>query len=149
MKIGTVALVVRFDGPQPVLLEILSDDTEIKLIEEVIRKGESEPLKRLQQLRTQQQAEDETFGDYVEQLLVHPFLKPELREHGLNWFHSKLRIERFRKNEAEAAKVIAEYALKIYQDIPDRKEFILAGPKAKVQVKIFPINRLDCSTEAA
>jgi hypothetical protein len=149
MKIGTVALVVRFEGSQVVLLETLSEDTEIEVVEQALQKGDPEPLKRIEQFRENQKAEDETFGDYVEQLLVQPFLRPEIRSHGINWFQSKMRIEKFKKNEAQAAKTIEEYALKLFQDAPDRKEFVLAGPKSKVQVRSFSINKLEEETEAA
>ena len=148
-RIGTVALVVRFEGEQVNLIETLADNQEIELFEAALKEGSKDPMKYIEQHRQRQDAEDETFGDYVEQLLTQPFIKAELREHGINWFYSRMRVERYRRHEQDAAKVIAEYALKVYRDAPDREEFILAGPRAKVQIRIFSVNRLDQENEAA
>lgn len=139
MRIGTLALVVRFDGESPVLIETLSDDDEIRVLESAVLNGEKDPLERVHELRRLQREEDEKFGDYVEYLLSQPCLKAEVRHHGLEWFYSKMRIEKYRRTEAEAAQVIATYALQVYLDSPDRSEFVLAGPRAKVQVRVFAL----------
>ncbi len=141
MRMGTVALIVRFDGDTPVLVETLSDDQEIQLLEDALRGGDDEPLKKVHEARELRVQEDEKFGDYVEYLISQPAVKNEIRSHGLEWFYSKMRIENYRRSEAEAAAVIAGYALEVFSEMPNRREFILAGPRAKVQVKVYPLER--------
>ena len=140
MGMGTVALIVRFDGDTPVLVEALSDDQEIQVLEQAFQKGDPDPLKTIHDQRKLRMAEDEKFGDYVEYLISQPCPKAEVLQHGLEWFYSRMRIEKYKQSETEAATVIANYALELFQDAPDRKEFILAGPKAKVQVKVYALD---------
>ena len=139
MRMGTVAIIIRFDGDTPVLVETLSDDQEILALEEAVQKREPDPLRYVHTQRENRAAEDEKFGDYVEHLISQPCVKGEVLQHGLEWFYSKMRIEKYKRNEAEAAAVIARYALEVFQDAPDRKEFVLAGPRSKVQVKVYPL----------
>jgi hypothetical protein len=137
MKAATIALIVRsLRGKHPEIVEILSDDREITLLESRWERGE-EALERVHELRSTQTREDDEFADYVEDLLSQPFVKPEIQEHGVQWLRSKIRIEEFQKNEREAAKIIADYALKVFKGDPKRKDFLLAGPKAQVRVRIF------------
>jgi ATP-dependent Lon protease len=137
MKAGTVALVVRMEGSQTQLVETLSDAQEILVLETALKKGDRDPLAHVQQLRELRQGEDEQFADYVESILIYPFVKADIRKQGLDWFRSKLRIEHYQKSESEATKVIAQFALKIYQEDPKRESFILAGPRAQVNVRII------------
>jgi hypothetical protein len=132
MKAATVALVVRSPhGENPELIDVLSDDREISLLESELGSGEADPLQRVYEFRSNQMREDEEFADYVEDLLSQPFVKPEIQEHGVQWLKSRLRIERFQKNEAEAARVIAQYALKVFSEDAGRREFLLAGPTGR------------------
>jgi hypothetical protein len=140
-KVGTVALVVRYiDENSPVLITALSDDAEIAVLEEALAAGEEDPLNIIHSLRKQQKDEDEKFGDYVEELLSRPFLKPEIQQHGVQWLKSKMRIEAFLRSETEATQVIAHYAFELFQQTPDQKEFYLAGPSAEVRVKIYVLH---------
>jgi hypothetical protein len=147
MKAATIALVVRTPGNQsPEIVEVLSDDREISLLESGLgtgRESEDQALVRIRDLRQSQAREDEEFADYVEELLSQPFVKPEIQEHGLQWLKSKLRIEEFQKNEREAAKIIADYALKVYSTNPSRRDFLLAGPRTEVRVRIFVLGQED------
>jgi hypothetical protein len=139
-KIGTVALIIDLrDDETPVILETLSDDAEIATLEAALGAGEQDPLTIVHQMRARQQREDDEFGNYVEELLSQPFVRPEIQEHGIQWLKSKIRIEDFQKKEADATKVIAEYALKVYRDNPAAKDFFLAGPAAKVRIRVFPL----------
>jgi hypothetical protein len=140
MKAATIALIVRsLQGTSPQLVDVLSDDREISLLESEVGSGEQDPLKRVYEFRSHQAREDDEFADYVEDLLSQPFVKPEIQEHGVQWLRSKMRIEQFQKNEAEAAKVIAQYALKVFSTDPERRDFLLAGPRAQVRVRVFVV----------
>jgi hypothetical protein len=145
MKSATIALVVRsLQGEAPEIVEVLSDDREISMLESSWGSGGeacNQMLERIHDLRSTQEREDEEFADYVEDLLSQPFVKPEIQEHGVQWLKSKMRIEEFQRNEREAASIIAEYALKVYSTNPQRKDFLLAGPRAQVRVRIFELGR--------
>ena len=148
MKGATVALVVSSSlegGIEPQLLEVLSDDQEILLLEQKCQEQSCEeevahPLEAVHQFRQGRIKEEEEFADYVEQLLSQPFVRPEIQDHGVQWLRSRIRIQEFQRHEAEAAKVIADYALKIYLADPANLDFMLAGPKASVRVKVFVVN---------
>jgi hypothetical protein len=138
MKAATIALIVKSARDRdPEVVEVLSDDREISLLESGWETGDDRALGKVYEYRDIQLREDDEFADYVEDLLSQPFVKPEIQEHGLQWLRSKIRIEEFQKNEKEAAQVIAEYALKVFRGNPERKDFLLAGPKAQVRVRIF------------
>lgn len=137
LKEATVALIVRKSGSDPSLVEILSDDREISLYEKLVREGDKDPLVRLREFRQRQLEEDEAFGDYVEELLSQPFLRKDIRDHGVQWLKSKMRIEQYQQTEAEAARVIAEFALKLLREDPQRVDFNLAGPTSQVRVRVF------------
>ena len=139
MKVGTVALIIRLDKKKPQLVDFLSDDREIVLFEEAFGSGKNTPLEMIYQMRTQQQKEDEEFGNYVEELLSRPFVKRDIQEHGVQWLKSKIRIEQFRSTETEAAQVIAKYAFQLFQEDPNRKEYFLAGASAQVKIKVFTL----------
>jgi hypothetical protein len=136
-KTGTVALIVRYDGREPSLLETLSDDREIALFEQAATLGEADPLAVIAEMRERQKREDDEFGNYVEELLCQPAVRPEILEHGVQWLKSKAKIEAFQKTEREATCVIAQYAYKMFQENPWRKDFLLAGPTAQVRIKIL------------
>ncbi len=138
MKAATIALIVRAAQDQsPEVVEVLSDNREIQMLEEDM--SESNPLRRIHEHRDTQAREDADFADYVEDLLSQPFLKPEIQAHGVQWLKSKIRIEQYQKSEAEAAHIIAEYAIKVYAENPERRDFFLAGPKAQVRVRVFVV----------
>ena len=135
MKVATVALVV--EGQSHSLVDVISDDHEISLLESSCKSGERDLLRPVYEFRQKQCAEDEQFGEYVEDLLSQPFLRTEIQEHGLQWLKSKIRIEEFQRTENEAAKIIAEYAMKILTENPEKTDFFLAGPKTMVRVRVF------------
>jgi hypothetical protein len=138
MKASTIALVIHVAAKEKAnLLEVFSDDREISLLEAHWEADQPSSLQKIHENRALQSKEDEEFGDYVEDLLSQPFVKPEIQQHGVQWLKSKLRIEQYQRSEAEAAKIIADYALKIFQNDPGRRDFFLAGPRAQVRVRIF------------
>lgn len=137
MRAGTVALVVRYDAQAPVLVASLSDDKEITLLEQALIGGKIDAFQSVLDHRAQSEREDEEFANYIEELLSQPFVRPEIQEHGVQWFKSKMRIEEFQRTESEATRVIAEYAIKIFLNHPDRTEFLLAGPNATVAIRVF------------
>src|SRR5207253_2701486 len=122
----------------PTLVETLSDDREIAILRAPLEAGETtDPLRPIHEHREQERREDEEFGDYVEKLLSQPFVRPEILEHGVRWFRSKNRIEEFRRSEAQAASIIAEYAFEAFLREPDRTDFILSGPSTQIRVRVF------------
>ena len=149
MKAATIALIVRSSEKEiPQLVDVLSDEKEISILETGVGSGEPDALARVYDLRSTQAKEDEEFGDYVEELLSQPFVKPEIQQHGVQWLKSKIRIEQFQKNEAEAARVIAQYALKVFTTDPGRTDFFLAGPRTQVRVRIFVVGEEAMSNAA-
>jgi len=132
-----------------VLVEQISDEREIAALEEAIAAQAPEPLQVVYEFRARLKREDEEFGDYVEDLLSKPYVRPEIQEHGVQWLKSKIRIEEYQRSEDEATRVIAKYACKVYQDNPKKTEFVLAGPTAQVQIKVFALelSRLGSSAE--
>lgn len=140
---ATVALIVNGTGTALKVEAILSDEREINYLDALVTAGERSPLERIRELREKQAREDEEFGNYVEELLSRPFLRPEVQEHAVQWLKSKLRIEQFQKQEAAAAKIIAEYACTLIQSDPERVDFVLKGPKAEVRVRIFAVAQVE------
>ena len=94
-KVGTVALVLKQSEAGLTLIEALSDLEEISVLERQLLEGGINPLLEVYQLRTRHEKEDEEFGDYIEEILCQPFVKEDLREQGLRWFKSKIKIEEF------------------------------------------------------
>ena len=149
MKSATLALVVRIENGQPSFVEALSDDREIQILEAVMSTGDPDPLGKVYAQRDSQRKEDEEFGDYVEELLSQPFVRPEIREHGVQWLRSKMRIEQYQRSEAEAARVIADYAYKMFREDQARKDFYLAGPTNRVRVRILLLSQKNSFSRAA
>lgn len=144
-KSATVAIVLEGGATAPApgakpLKAILSDDREITYFESLVESGETDPLARVLEMRARQQREDEEFGDYVEELLSRPFLRPEVQEHAVQWLKSKIRIEQYQRQEAEAARIIADYACQLIQADPSRRDFVLKGPTAQVRIRVFEMS---------
>jgi hypothetical protein len=139
MRAPTIALAVEIKNGTPVLLETISDSHEIQLLEQSVQRGEDNPLSRIHAHREKQSQEDNEFSDYVEDLLSKPFLKTEVQKYGVQWLKSRIRIEQFQQDEKEAAKIIAEYAFKIFSEETALRDFFLAGPKAQVRVRVIVV----------
>ncbi|MCC7441897.1 MAG: hypothetical protein IT285_09700 [Bdellovibrionales bacterium] len=137
---GTVALVVRFDQDRPVLLDVFSDDLEVHALERAVTEGQQDPIQAVYQSRVEHEREEEEFGDYVETLITAPGVRPEIREHGVQWLKSKLKIEEYKKHETDASQVIADYAFKLFSQDPTKSDFVLAGPTAEVRVRVYVLN---------
>lgn len=136
-KVGTVALVIHKKGEAAHLVEALSDHEEIAMLGVRMQQGDENPLRSIYDLRSQQVQEDNEFADYIEEILSRPFVKRELRDQGVRWFRSKMKIEDYQKCERDATRVIAGYAYKVYQQNPQRKDFLLASENAKVRILVF------------
>lgn len=136
----TIALVVTRNQGQPVLNETLTSSEEILELEMAMINHDPEPLKRVYDFRSKQASDEEEFADFVEGLLSQPFVKPEVQDHAVQWFKSRAKIETFQKAEDDASKVIANYAFQIYCGDPSKTDFMLAGPRAKVRVRIIDLS---------
>lgn len=135
---ATIALAVhlpREGGPR--LIDVFSDNREILLLESAVLVGEVDPLQIVYEHRDKQAREDEEFSNYVENLLSKPFLKSEIQEHGVQWLKSKIRIEKYQRDEREAARIIADYAFEVFRAEMEKTDFLLAGPRAEVRIRIF------------
>jgi hypothetical protein len=135
----TIAIVVTRNGGEPVLTETLTSAEEILELELALINKEPEPLKRVHEFRERQKAEDEEFADFVEGILSQPFLKPEVQEHAVQWFKSRGKIETYQKAEDEASIVIARYAFQLFSEDPRKTDFMLAGPKARVRIRVIDL----------
>jgi hypothetical protein len=139
MRSPTIALAVEIRNGTPVLLETISDSQEIELLEQSVQLGEQDPLCRVRAHREKQCQEDNEFSDYVEDLLSKPFLRADIQKYGVKWLKSRIRIEQFQKDEKEAAKIIADYAFRLFSGETSLRDFFLAGPKAQVRVKVIVV----------
>ena len=138
-KMGTIAIILTQDEDTDHWVETISDEREIGVLECAIAKGESFPLESVYATREVQAEDDGEFGDFVETLLSNQCARSEIQAHGVAWLKSKIRIEKYKKQEQAAAEVIAQYALKKYEQQPDLKDFILEGHGVEVRVKIFSV----------
>lgn len=138
-KMGTIAIVLTQDDNTDHWIDTFSDEKEIRLLETAIQGGESFPLETIYRLREEQDSEEGEFGDYVENLLSNQCARSEVQAHGVAWLKSKIRIEKFKRQEQDAAEVIAQYALAKYRQQPDLTDFVLAGHGVEVRVKIFSV----------
>lgn len=139
--ISTLALVICFKDQSPSHLATISDEREISILDHAIQTKERNPLDKVIEHRELVAREEEEFGDFVEQLLSQPFQRTEIREHGLAWFQSRIRLEQFQKEETDAARVVAEYAYAVFQEDPRRRDFILDGAAAKIRIRIFEVQQ--------
>jgi hypothetical protein len=131
------------------LAEIVSDDQELEILEQAFSDADRDPLAEIQEHRRRIAREDDEFGDYVEQLLCQPFVKTEIQEHGVEWMKSRIRIEQFQRTESAAAKVIGDYAYKLFSENRGLKDFFLSGPNTRVRVRIFVLKRDASDREGA
>lgn len=137
-SMGTIGLLLRQDPKTRaiVLDEVISDDRELSIVEKAIEQGLSISQKLIEHRAAQAREEDE-FGDYVEDILSQPFVSPDVKKHGLLWLKSKMRIEHYQRKELQASRVIADYAMKLFEENPAKTDLILKGPHSRVRVKIF------------
>jgi hypothetical protein len=144
----TIALIVANTNGETILAETLTDSDEIQEMELAMQNQEENPLRRVLEFRGKQISEDEEFADFVEDLLSQPFLKPDVQEHAVQWFKSRAKIESYQKAEDEASKVIARYAFQVYVTDPARTDFLLAGPRAKVRIRVIQVDPKDMNLAA-
>lgn len=140
MKEATIVLAVEIKKGIPLLLDTISDGHEISILEASLQVGEKDPLSRVYDHRLKQTRDDNEFSDYVENLLAKPFLKEDVQNHGVQWLKSRIRVEKFQKDEDEAAKIIANYAFGIFSEKMDLRDFTLAGPHSQVRVRVLVVS---------
>jgi hypothetical protein len=134
---GTVLILLARDEEGRLrILESLSDDPEITLVEQALADREPDPVMAVRQRRQKQEAEEEAFADYVESLLSAPACGLELQHHASLWFRSRIHLEEYRRAEAEARRVIVDFAFRLYRDDPSQTDFTLVSPQAEVRVLI-------------
>jgi len=137
----TIALIVSHEQGEPVLADTLTSLEEILELELAMMNRDPEPLKRVLEYRLKQVSEEEEFADFVEGLLSQSFVKPDVQEHAVQWFKSRAKIESYQKAEDDASRVIALYAFQVYRNDPGRTDFLLAGPRAKVRIKVIDLDQ--------
>lgn len=136
----TIALVVSSTEEQkPTLFEALTSAEEILELELALKNSDPNPLMRVHEYRKKQLNEDEEFADFVEGLLSQPFVKPEVQDHAVQWFKSRAKIESYQKAEDQASRIIAQYAFEIFQNNPEKTDFFLAGPRARVRIRVIHV----------
>lgn len=145
-RIGTVAIILAEASENPQWIETFSDEREIEALERAIAEGSHDPIKAVYAYREKIEQEDEEFGDYVEELLTQKLVRPEIQEHGVAWLKSKLKIQEYRKQEEDAAEVIATYAMAKVRENPKLEDFTLAGQGIKVRVRVFKV-KLPCGAQ--
>lgn len=163
-KMGTVAVVLATEPetkdceprgkkeskvPAAQWVDTFSDEREISALEEAIQAGNPFPLQSVYEYRARSEREDAEFGDYVEDLLCQKAVRPEVQSHGIAWLRSKMKIEQFRRQEREAAEVIASFALAKYKEDPALEDFVLAGPGVQVRIRIFKVKLAPGTSSAA
>ena len=136
----TIALIVTRISGETVLAETLTDAGEIQEIETAMHDRDPHPLRRVHEFRAKQMSEEEEFADFVEGLLSQPFVKPDVQEHAVQWFKSRTKIEAYQKAEDDASRVISQYAFQVFSSDPKRTDFMLAGPRAKVRIKVIQVD---------
>jgi len=137
----TIALIVSHEQGEPILADTLTSLEEILELELAMMNRDPEPLKRVLEYRLKQVSEEEEFADFVEGLLSQSFVKPDVQEHAVQWFKSRAKIESYQKAEDDASRVIALYAFQVYRNDPGRTDFLLAGPRAKVRIKVIDLDQ--------
>ncbi len=122
----------------PELLDTFSDQNEIEIFEQTLSAGKN-PLEAVYRLRRQVEAEDEHFGNFIEEVLSEKGVSVMIQTHASQWFKSKLKIERFRKAEMEAREIIAEFAYQVFCENTALTDFMISGSTAQVQVRFRKI----------
>jgi hypothetical protein len=137
----TIALIVSRNQGEPVLTDTLTSSEEILELELAMMSRDPEPLRRVQEFRSKQSNEEEEFADFVEGLLSQSFVKPDVQEHAVQWFKSRAKIESYQKAEDDASRVIALYAFQVFMKDQGRTDFMLAGPRARVRIKVIDLDQ--------
>ena len=145
----TIAIVVTRNGGEPVLKETLTSAEEILELEMALINRDADPLKRVHEYRIKQAAEDEDFADFVEGILSQPYVKQDVQDHAIQWFKSRAKIESFQKAEDDASRVIAQYAFQVFAEDHAKTDFLLAGPRARVRIKVIDLSSQVSDSHAA
>ena len=139
MKTNTIALIIQSQTDPLQLIDTLSHPREIDFFESALTSGEVDPLQMIYDYRVKESKQDEEFGNYIEELLSRPFLKPDVQRHAVQWLKSKIKIEHYQKIERDAAKTISDFAYKIFQKDPTKTDFFLTSKTSQVRVRVFEV----------
>ncbi len=137
MKTSQVALLVSSHAGAPVLVEFVSEDSEINWVEVAVHGGEKNLIACLFEYRAQLENEENQFADYVEELLSHPFLRKKIQRQGVQWFKSRIKIHQYQQAERKAMQFIVDYAYKIFLTQPHQRDFVLTTSTHQVRVRVF------------
>jgi hypothetical protein len=150
LEAGTVLILLgRDEEGRPKILESVSDDPEVLLVEEALAEHHPDPLMAVRQHRQEQEDEEEAFADYLESLLSAPACGIQLQRHAVLWFRSKMDLESHRRAESEARRVIVDFAFRLYCEDPSQTDFVLTSPQAEVHVVIRDLAELSLRTPLA
>ncbi|MEO5971409.1 MAG: hypothetical protein ABIQ95_15905 [Bdellovibrionia bacterium] len=142
MKTSNIALIVSLQQDPPVLIDTLTSDVEINFLEASLQKGEPDPLAEIYRYRSHVEKQESEFGDYVEELLSKPFLEVLMQRQAVQWLRSKIKMEQFQKQEQFAAKLISDYAYKLFTTEPARNDFFIESTHFRVRVRIFTLPKV-------
>ena len=146
---GTVLILVGRDGEgRARIIETASDDGEVGFLQQVLADPHADPVAAVRERRTLREQEENAFADYVEGLVSSPSCGIELRRQAGLWFRSRIHLETYRAAEVEARRVIVEFAIRLFEEDPNRTDFTLASEFAEVRVLIHEV-KSECTQPAA
>jgi hypothetical protein len=149
LEVGTVLILLgRDEEGRPKILESVSDDPEILLVEEALAEHHPDPVMAVRQRRQEQENEEEAFADYIETLLSAATCGIQIQRHAALWFRSRIDLEEYRRAEIEARRVIVDFAFRLYCEDPSQTDFTLAAPHAEVRILIRDLAILPVRTPA-
>jgi hypothetical protein len=120
------------------MVEFLADQSEIEFFQDST-KSLSERLQDIYLMRAQREQQEEDLADYVENLVLNPMLHPEIKQQGVEWFYSRIKIDQYRQKELQAAQLIAQYAFEQFLADTQKATFDLSSSENTVHIKIFTL----------
>jgi hypothetical protein len=139
MKTTHIALVVSMQQGVPVLIDTLTDHSEIEYYQASLTKGESNPLGEIYSHRDQSEKQDAELADYIEEFLSKPFPEIGVQQQATKWLRVKMKLEQSLKKEKEAARVIADYAYRAFVTEPERNDFFIESSRFRLRVRVFTL----------
>ena len=120
-RTGTVLILVGRDQEGSArIIETASEEAEVGFLQQVLAACHPDPVSAVRERRRVHQQEEDAFADYVEGLVSSPSSGIELRRQAGLWFRSRLNLEMHREAEVEARRVIVEYAMRLFEEDPNR-----------------------------
>jgi hypothetical protein len=141
-KTTQIALIITQEQGSPVLRDTLTSDSEIEFLIASMAKGELDPLGEIHRYRSHVEQQQTIFGDYVEDLLSKPFVEGSLQQQALKWLGAKIKIDQFQLQEKAAAKIISDYAYKLFKVEPAKNDFFIESAHFRIRVRIFTLPKV-------